>query len=228
MQKADPHSEYPPEEGRYIRGNDFSPVAVVIILNHDEEKIPAEIEELVRTGVESGAALSGTVQTPNIGIEKIICNVVANPNIRYAIMSGPESEGHRTGDAFKSLFKNGVDEKKRIIGTEAKHPLLYNLPIEFIERFLQQVSLVDLQFKGTPETIKKAVWSCYQENTVEFMGYKLYDPGEFQKPPLSGKITQRVTRPWAEPDDDKEREAVRKMHEMVEKLKKRNPKGEPK
>ena len=224
MNKADPHPEYPPEEGRYIRGNDYSPVAVVIILTHDEDKIPPEIEKLVRTGAESGAALSGTVQTPNIGIEKIICNVVANPNIRYAILSGPESEGHKTGDALKSLFKNGVDEKKRIIGTEAKHPLLYNLPFEFIERFLDQVTLVDLQFKGTPETIRKAVWSCYQENPVEFMGYELYDPGAYHKPPLSGKITQRVTRPWAEPEDEKEREAVKKMHEMMKKLKEKNRK----
>lgn len=221
MRKEDPHSEYPPEVGRYIRGNDFSPAALVIILAHEEDKIPPEIEELVRTGAEAGAALSGTVQTPNIGIEKIICNVIANPNIRYAILSGPESEGHRTGDAFKSLFQNGIDEKKRIIGTEAKHPLLYNLPGEFIERFLDQVSLVDLQFKGTPESIKKAVWACYQEKPVEFMGYELYDPGSYHKPPLSGKITQRLTRPWAEPADDKEREAVRRMHEMVEKLKNR-------
>ena len=221
MQKADPHPEYPPEEGRYLRGNDFSPAAVVIILAHEEEKIPPEIEDLVRTGAEAGAALSGTVQTPNIGIEKIICNVIANPNIRYAILSGPESEGHRTGDAFKSLFRNGVDERKRIIGTDAKHPLLYNLPMEFIERFCTQVTLVDIQFKGTPETIRKAVWSCYQEEPVEFMGYELYDPGAYQKFPLSGKITDRVTRPWAEPENDAEKEAVRKMQEMVEKLRKR-------
>lgn len=221
MQKADPHPEYPPEEGRYLRGNDFSPAAVVIILAHEEEKIPPEIEDLVRTGAEAGAALSGTVQTPNIGIEKIICNVIANPNIRYAILSGPESEGHRTGDAFKSLFRNGVDERKRIIGTDAKHPFLYNLPMEFIERFCTQVTLVDIQFKGTPETIRKAVWSCYQEEPVEFMGYELYDPGAYQKSPLSGKITDRVTRPWAEPENDAEKEAVRKMQEMVEKLRKR-------
>ena len=188
---------------------------------HEEEKIPPEIEDLVRTGAEAGAALSGTVQTPNIGIEKIICNVIANPNIRYAILSGPESEGHRTGDAFKSLFRNGVDERKRIIGTDAKHPLLYNLPMEFIERFCTQVTLVDIQFKGTPETIRKAVWSCYQEEPVEFMGYELYDPGAYQKSPLSGKITDRVTRPWAEPENDAEKEAVRKMQEMVEKLRKR-------
>ena len=68
MKKADPHPQYPPEEGRYVRGNDFSPAAVVIILAHNEDSIPSEIEALVRTGAESGAALSGTVQTPNIGI----------------------------------------------------------------------------------------------------------------------------------------------------------------
>lgn len=220
MKKVDPHEGYPPEPGRYVRGNDFSPVAVVIILNRDEDKIPPEIEGLVRSGVESGAALAGTVQTPNIGIEKIICNIVANPNIRYAVLSGPESEGHRTGDAFKALFRNGVDEKKRIIGTDAKHPLLYNIPVEFITRFLEQVSLVDLQFRGTPEIIRKAVWSCYQEEPVEFMGYTLHDPGAYSGNPLSGKITQKVMRPWAEPDDERERVAVQKMQEMIKKLKK--------
>ena len=57
-------------------------MAVAIILNRDADKIPPEIQELVRTGVESGAGLSGTIQTPNIGFEKMICNVVANSNIR--------------------------------------------------------------------------------------------------------------------------------------------------
>jgi tetrahydromethanopterin S-methyltransferase subunit A len=222
MLKVDPHEGYPPEPGRYVRGNDFSPVVVIIILNREEDKIPPEIEMLVRTGVESGAALSGTVQTPNIGIEKIICNVVANPNIRYAVLSGPESEGHRTGDALKALFKNGVDEKKRIIGTDAKQPLLYNLSMELISRFLEQVTLVDLQFKGTPEIIGKAVWSCYQEEPVDFMDHTLHDPGAFEGEPLSGKITQRLMRPWAEPDDEGERAAVQKMQEMMEKLKKRS------
>ena len=70
MLKVNPHTDYPPEDGRYIRGKDFSPVAVMMILNRDADKIPPEIEKLVRAGVESGAALSGTVQTENIGFEK--------------------------------------------------------------------------------------------------------------------------------------------------------------
>lgn len=97
MLKVSPHPDYPLEEGRFVRGNDFSPVAVAIILNTDADKIPPDLQALIRAAVESGAALAGTVQTENIGFEKMICNVVANPNIRYLILGGPESPGHSTG-----------------------------------------------------------------------------------------------------------------------------------
>lgn len=69
MLKVEPHPDYPPEEGRCLRGNDYSPTAVAIILNCDADKIPADLEQLVRAGLEAGAALSGTVQTENIGFE---------------------------------------------------------------------------------------------------------------------------------------------------------------
>jgi tetrahydromethanopterin S-methyltransferase subunit A len=218
MLKLNPHPDYPPEEGRYIRGNDFSPVAVAIVLNCEADKIPREIEALVRAGIESGAALSGTVQTENIGFEKIVCNIVANPNIRFLIVGGPESPGHSTGEALKALLSNGVDQKKRIIGTGAPHPLLFNVPLEFIERFRQQLTLVDLQFEADPELIRKAVWSCYQESPVEFRGQPLFDPGAFSETPLSGRITWRITQPWAEPGDEGERAALRRTQELMQKL----------
>jgi len=84
-----------------------------------------------------------------------------------------------------------------------------------------QISLIDLQFEGDPEVIQKAVWSCYQEGPVEFRGYSLYDPGSYPKPPLSGRITWRVTQPWAEPLDEKEGEALQKAKELMERLKAR-------
>lgn len=221
MLKVSPHLDYPPEEGRFLRGNDASPVAVAIILNTDADKIPPHIERLVRAGIESGAALSGTVQTENLGFEKIVCNIIANTNIRYLVLGGPESEAHLTGDALKALISNGVDEKKRIIGTEAPHPFLFNLPMEFIERFRKQISLIDLQFTEDPDIIRQAVWSCYQEEPVKFREYSLYDPGAYPEPPLSGKITWRVTQPWSEPGNDKERESLKKVQEQMELMRKR-------
>jgi len=225
MLKVNPHPDYPPEEGRYIRGNDFSPVAVAIILNCDADKIPPDLERLVRAGIESGAALSGTVQTENIGFEKMICNTVANPNIRYLILGGPESEGHLTGEALKALLVNGVDEKKRILGTNAPHPFLFNLPVEFIARFRKQLTLIDLQFEGDPELIRQAVWSCYQEAPVEFRRQSLYDLGAYPEPPLSGRITWRVTQPWAEPADESERAALNKARGLIARVRMRTRKS---
>ena len=151
-----------------------------------------------------------------------MCNVVANPNIRYLVVGGPESEGHLTGEALKSLILNGVDEKLRIMGTSAPHPFLFNLPMEVIDRFRKQLSLIDLQFEGNPDVVRKAVWSCYQEAPVDFRGYSLCDPGAFPEPPLSGKITMRVTQPWIDPPNEKEVDAVKKAKELIERLKRRS------
>lgn len=222
MLKVKPHADYPIEEGRYLRGNDFSPVAVAIILNQDDDKIPPEIQALVRVGFESGAALSGTIQTPNIGFEKMISNLVGNPNVRYLILGGPESTGHLTGEALKALILHGVDEKRRIVGTEASHAALFNLPKEAIERFRKQISLIDLQFEGDPDVIKKAVWSCYQENATPFRDYMLSDPGAYSEPPLGDRITWQVTQPWAEPVDEGEREAKRRAEALMERLRARS------
>ena len=150
-----------------------------------------------------------------------MCNIVANPNIRYLIVGGPESEGHLTGEALKALIVHGVDEKKRIMETSAPHPFLFNIPGKMIDRFRKQVSLIDLQFEGDPEVIRKAVWSCYQEEPVGFREYSLYDPGAYPESPLGGKITWRVTQPWAEPVDEKECEAVKKAKELMERLRAR-------
>jgi len=66
-------------------------------------------------------------------IGKIICNIVANPNIRYLIVYGVESPGHQPGQALSCLMRNGVDERRCIIGAEAPTPYLYNVPLESIE-----------------------------------------------------------------------------------------------
>jgi tetrahydromethanopterin S-methyltransferase subunit A len=79
-------SKNPPENGRYPRGNAFPAVAVVIFLNTNADKIQPDIEGIMRIGKKTGAAISGTVPTANIGIEKIICNIVLNTNIRYLIL----------------------------------------------------------------------------------------------------------------------------------------------
>jgi tetrahydromethanopterin S-methyltransferase subunit A len=220
IRKSEAAVGYPPEEGCYLRGNDYSPVAVVVILRWMREQTPPDIEKLVRMAVESGASLAGTLQTENIGIEKIICNVVANPNIRYLIVCGPESPGHLVGNALIALAKNGLDDQKRIIGTEAPTPYLFNVQPEFVKRFRDQITVIDLINEGLPEVIRQAVWSCYQEQPTSFRKYQLFDPGAFPATPLNGKITWKITQPTLEPKSDEERSHREKIRALMDSIKK--------
>ena len=219
IKKTEPAPDYPPEEGCYLRGNDYSPVAVCVILKWEREKTPPGIEELVRAGAESGAALSGTLQTENIGLEKVICNIVANGNIRYLVVCGPETPGHHVGETILALEKNGMDQHKRIIGTEAPTPYLFNILPEFVERFRKQITVVDLINEGSPDVVREAVRACYQEQPTPFRGHVLHDPGAFPEPPLSGKLTWRVTHPEREPKTGEERAQKEKLQSLMERVK---------
>ena len=208
IHKAKPPSEYPPEDGSFLRGNDYSTAAVVVLLHTFYDKIPEFLQKLVKVAVESGAALAGFLQTENTGIEKIVCNVVANPNIRYVILCGIESAGHWPGDAFECFVKNGVDERTFIIGSKSPTPYLFNIAPEAIQRFRKQVTLVSLlsdkdrKIRIDPEVVKNAIWSCYQEKPTKFLDYLVHDTGAYPEPPICTEITWRITRPWAESPEE--------------------------
>lgn len=218
--KQSPAPDYPPEEGCYLRGNDYSPVAIAVILRWIREQTPPEIEHLVRVGVESGAALCGTLQTENIGLEKVISNVVANPNIRYLVAFGPESPGHLVGDAILALARNGIDENRRIIGAAARTPYLFNLPAEHVERFRRQVTVINLVNEGSAAVLREVIVACYQEQPTVFRDLKLQDPGAWPDPPLRGKLTWRVTQPEKEPKNEEERAAVGRIQEFMNRVRK--------
>ncbi|MBM3118518.1 MAG: tetrahydromethanopterin S-methyltransferase subunit A [Chloroflexi bacterium] len=211
MLKVKPADGYPPEEGRYVRGNDYSPVVVCTILDTFDWAIPSELNELVMSGADTGAALSGMLQTENIGLEKIICNIVANPNIRYIVLCGRESTGHLPGESLLALKRNGVDDTKRIIGSTALTPYLSNIPIELIDRFNQQIVTIinllcqpgerDTRVPGlNPKVVQEAVRSCYQENPVVFMDYTLYDMGAYPEPAIYHKIVSKLVQPQSHPE----------------------------
>ena len=218
IKKIKPADGYPPEEGCYLRGNDYSPVAVVVILRWEREKTPPSIEALVRVAIEGGAALAGTLQTENVGLEKVICNLVSNPNIRFLIVCGPETPGHLVGDAILALKENGIDENRRIVGAKAPTPYLFNIPVHYIERFRTQITMIDLVDEGSPEVLRQAVCACYQEEPTSFKDYALCDPGAYPEPPLSGKITMKIADPQRQPKTDEQRAKMEQAQALMERI----------
>lgn len=86
----------------------------------------------------------GKTETENIGIDKVVKNVVANPTIRYLIVAGRDPTGHRSGATLLALANNGVDEKMRVVGSPGKRPVLRNVTPAEVDAFRRQVRVVDL------------------------------------------------------------------------------------
>ncbi len=131
--KKSPASGWPIVQGDYHTGDANSPVAVITMGSHlDETAICA-----------AGAALAGSCKTENLGIEKIVANIISNPNIRFVLLCGTEVKGHLSGQSLEAMHKNGVDGGK-IVGSGGAIPFLENLTVDHIKRFQEQVELVNI------------------------------------------------------------------------------------
>ena len=113
-----------------------------------------------------------------------------------------------------------MDEQKRIIGTSAPTPYLFNIPVEIVERFRKQLTVIDLINEGSVDVLRQAVCACYQEKPTPFRSYELYDPGAYNAEPLSGCITWKVTRPSEEPKNGEERAQKEKIWSLIERIRK--------
>jgi hypothetical protein len=78
--------------------------------------------------------------------------------------------------------------------------------------------------EGSPEVIRNAVWSCYQEEPTRFKDYELWDMGAYDADPICGKITWKITNPNNVPADEKEEKALDRTLDMINKLRERNKK----
>ena len=131
-------SGWPPLPGDYKVVRYRAPVAVCT-LNSD-----ALAARLAESAVE-GLAIAGTLQTENLGIERLIRNVLANPHLRRLLVCGEDTRqviGHLPGQSLASLFENGLDETGRIRGARGKRPVLKNVSRAQVEAFREQVTLI--------------------------------------------------------------------------------------
>ena len=128
---------WPPYPGDYVVGDLTGSVAVCTLSSRD---LAAGIVE----GGQPHVAVAGRCDTENIGVEKVVLNILANPNIRHLILCGTEAQGHRTGDAFRQLKAKGVDSKMRVLESASWRPILKNLTLLDVARFREQIEIVDL------------------------------------------------------------------------------------
>lgn len=157
---------WPPLPGNYHVVRYRAPVAVCTL--HSEELS----ERIARSRLE-GLAIVGTMHTENLGIERLIRNVLANPYIRFLILCGEDTRqavGHLPGQSLSALFEQGIDERHRIRGARGKRPFLKNVTREQVDVFLRQVKLLNLIGVQEERVILNHIRRCAADAPGPFQG----------------------------------------------------------
>jgi tetrahydromethanopterin S-methyltransferase subunit A len=140
--------------GEFVSLSPTSNTAVVIL---NFEYIPKE-----------KIAIYGSLKTENIGIEKIVANIISNPNIRYLLICGKEIRGHKSGESLKALHEFGIDEDNRIINAPGAIPYIENLNKESIKRFQDQIELLDFINITDEDKLNKIIKKHISKDTKSF------------------------------------------------------------
>jgi len=157
-------NQYYPWGGEFTTGNPESPVAVVTLAR--ELELPLD-----------RVAIHGKMKTENLGIEKVVANVISNPHIRFLIVFGEEIRGHRAGGSIIALHRHGIDGSKRIVEAPGAVPYIENIKDEAIVRFREQVEVIDLLNNTDMETLLQTIDDCLERN-----------PGSFGEPYIAIQI----------------------------------------
>lgn len=152
--------EWPVVSGQYYVGRRERPVAICTLSSLDLMRAIGPREEV---------AIVGKTFTENLGIEKMIRNIVTNPSIRFLVLCGKESP-HRVGQTLQALIEHGVDSEGRILESRGPLPQLKNVTGEQIDRFRHQIEVIDLIGEEQIDTILETVDEISKRDPGPFEG----------------------------------------------------------
>jgi tetrahydromethanopterin S-methyltransferase subunit A len=147
---------WPALAGDYRVVRYHAPVAVCALNS------PSIVEALARRAPE-GLSIVGTMHTENLGIERLIENVLDNPNIRFVVVCGDDTQqavGHLPGQSIVALAANGIDDAGRIVGARGRRPVLKNVAPADVEAFRARVEIVDAIGETRPERLLEILSDC--------------------------------------------------------------------
>lgn len=128
---------WPPVVGEYFVGKKSASVAVSTLAS-------VHLAEDLARRQPHGLAIVGKTETENIGIDKVIKNIITNPSIQYLLIVGNDPSGHESGKTLLCLSQSGVDAERHVIGAPGKRPVLRNVSKVEIETFRKQVQVINM------------------------------------------------------------------------------------
>jgi tetrahydromethanopterin S-methyltransferase subunit A len=157
---------WPVLPGAYKLGERFAPVAVCTLASNG---LFAPLSNV------PGVAITGRVYSANLGLEKLIMNVTANPAIRFLLLCGKESPYFQVSQAVSALFTYGVNDNGRIIQATGHMPELSHIDRSRIECFRSQVRLVDCTGETDLGKLTVVIQELAAQNPGPYQGSTMQD-----------------------------------------------------
>jgi tetrahydromethanopterin S-methyltransferase subunit A len=148
----------------FASGDPESPVAICTLSSH------SLLAQLAESPIRQAVAIIGSLETPNLGIERMLLTLLDQPRIRWLIVCGDESRGRYQGRALLALFEHGIDATGQIVSAPGRRARLANVSSDLVEAARRQVRLKNLLGVAEVETIARAVEECRAD-----------DPGPFEE-----------------------------------------------
>ena len=140
------NERWPIEPGDYMLGSPESPLAISTL--SDEELFGLLAKRMDR----GKYAILGMTRTQNIGVEKLVRNVAANPRITLLALVGRDSEEAPVAPVILELSRRGLDDGLGLL-VGGRRVRLSNLSPEEVDEFRRRVQVVDLSGSRDPEVI---------------------------------------------------------------------------
>jgi len=137
-----------PEE--FYEGNPDSTVAVCTLSSLNL------LRKMANSDILQHVSIVGRLLSENKGIDAIIRHVNQNKKIKTIIVCGKEVWGHKAGHSLFKLYKNGIDNNGRIIGSTSPDPFL-TVTKSQINYFRNEINLVNMINETNFNKIKQKI-----------------------------------------------------------------------
>jgi tetrahydromethanopterin S-methyltransferase subunit A len=100
------------------------------------------LKDITHSDIIKEIAIAGRLLSENKGIDSLIRSVISKEKIDTIILCGKDTIGHKSGDSLLCLYKNGLDQNHKIIGSVSPHPIL-TITKKEVSKFQRQVKIIN-------------------------------------------------------------------------------------
>jgi len=140
-----------PINEEFYYGNQNSSIAICTLSSLDL------LKKISSSDLMNNVSIVGRLLSENKGIDSIINYVYQNKKIKKIVVCGKEVWGHKAGHSLFELYKNGVNDKGRIINSNSPDPFL-TVSKSQVNYFQTKIALINVINETNYNKIKEKIF----------------------------------------------------------------------